>query len=105
MWSVGEHHGINGGRLERLVDTALVANALSAQTLRQQCDELADLCLERAAVCDEYARQLANWNSAVDAWEDRRDTWLRQPEGLRGRYGPGQPPRPLEDPPDWVEVE
>lgn len=105
MWSIGDDHGVRGGRLEHLVDTAIAANALGAQSLRQHCDELADLCLERAAACDDYERQLENWNRSVAAWKRRRDSALEDPDRFTGHFVIGPRPLPPAAPPSWVEVE
>jgi hypothetical protein len=104
MWSIGGNHGVRGGTLEALVETSLTANALGSDTLARQCNELADLCLERAVVCDDYADQLVRWARSVDAWEVRRDDWANRDTADSGLRSPGpRPPRPV-PPASWVEV-
>lgn len=104
MWSLGDAHGVAGGRLEPLVETALTANAVGAGTVGQRCDALADLCLERAAVCDAYAADLAAWSVAVDRWEDRRAAWRRAVDDGGVGLWPGPRPARPNPPASWVEV-
>jgi hypothetical protein len=104
LWRIGNDHGVDGGRLEVLVDTALSANALTSDTLAQHCSDLAELCLQRAAVCDDYADQLAQWARSLDAWELRRDDWASRATPHSGPRSPGPRPRQPAPPASWVEV-
>ncbi len=104
MWSIGADHGIRGGRLETLVDNAVAANAIGAGTLARQCEGLAELCLQRATVCDDYAMQLVTWQRSVDAWQLRRDAWLDRSDPHRAPRAVGPRPRRPDPPFSWVEV-
>lgn len=106
IWNVGNNHGIVRGTLETVVDTAVVANALSADSLRSECESLADLCLERAVICDEYTAEYAAWEVSYGRWSERRLMYYRSlDDDLTDRCvaPPGPPPSAPGTPPSWVE--
>lgn len=104
MWAIGNDHGVHGGTLETLVETSLTADALGSETLSQHCVDLADLCSQRAVMCDDYTDQLAQWGRSVDAWELRRDDWANQTDKHTGPRSPGPRPQRPTPPATWVEA-
>lgn len=106
LWRTGDEHGVRGGRLETVVDTAFVAGALNAASLRDECEALADECERRAEVCEQFADDLARWRTAHSSWTSRHRAWLlsRIDDPDSPLPWPGREPREPSKPHDWVEI-
>ncbi len=100
--ALSNNHGVSGGRLQILVEDALVANMLGAAAIAEQCEALAELCSERALVCEQYAGDLVRWERSVETWSDRHAAMTANPRsGIRVS---DFPPRRPDPPAAWVEV-
>lgn len=105
MWATGDDHGVVGGNLQRVVDSAFIAHALNAGHISSDCESLAAECDRRAEICEHYAEQMAVWTDRHRAWSSDHALWRisRFEPDFEVRY-PGAEPRQPEKPAAWVEI-
>lgn len=98
--------GIQGGRLEGDIDTALDASMINAHQAADQCRQLADELTARAIVCDDYAAALALHQQRDRNWREANTAFRRAIDADSGRFPPhpGTRPVPPPTPPSWVSI-
>ncbi len=106
LWQIGNEHGVSGGQVAQMVNTAFVASALNADALRCELDALAQECDRRAELCDQFAAEAAAWRVAHRDWSVRHRIWelSRNETDLAPAPWPGPEPREPTSPFGWVEV-
>lgn len=78
--------GVSGsGRVARGIGDAVIANAGTLTQIIAACDAAAASLRQRAAVCEQYDRDL-------EVWRERLDLWRDQPPPRPAE--PAEPPRP-----------
>ena len=96
-------HTIVGGTVASACETALTITQVDLDAARRRVEQLADLCDRRAVVCAQHARDLAEWSSRSERWEQavrRYHTGLDDPTATSPWPGPA-PARPT-PPAPWV---
>lgn len=104
VWSVGEGHGV-GDEFGALVDRTVAALATTVSSVGRGCDSVADECVRRSIICEQYAADVDTWQRRYNYWNAERSAWLMSlddPERVHPNPGTS-PARPI-PPFPWVEL-
>ena len=102
---------LRGGSLGHMVPAQIVASSATAGTCQRLIEDAAEECSFRAVIIAEYEVQLAAYDVAYQAyeqrllhWRSRYNRWWRSPfQWVHPGARPLAPPKPFA-PPAWAEV-